>query len=123
MNTQIKEKNGVKIAVVNSGETLISDGQSALDWMMSVQYETGCSRIALNKEAIADDFFILSSGVAGEILQKFINYHIKFAVYGDFSKYTSKPLRDFIYESNQGTDIFFVPTEEDAAEKLGGVSL
>ncbi|MDF1495607.1 DUF4180 domain-containing protein [Caproiciproducens sp. CPB-2] len=123
MNTQIKEKNGVKIAVVNSGETLISDGQSALDWMMSVQYETGCSRIALNKEAIADDFFILSSGVAGEILQKFINYHIKFAVYGDFSKYTSKPLRDFIYESNQGRDIFFVPTEEDAAEKLGGVSL
>ncbi|MBE6831235.1 MAG: DUF4180 domain-containing protein [Ruminococcaceae bacterium] len=121
MNTQIKEKNGVKIAAVSSGETLISDGQSALDWMMSVQYETGCSRIALNKEAIADGFFILSSGVAGEILQKFINYHIKFAVYGDFSKYTSKPLRDFIYESNEGKDIFFVPTEEDAVEKLGGV--
>jgi len=42
------------------------------------------------------------------------NYYIKFAVYGDFSKYTGKPLRDFIYESNQGRDIFFVPTEEDA---------
>jgi hypothetical protein len=27
-------------------------------------------------------------------------------------------LKDFIYESNNGKDIFFLPNEEQAAEKL-----
>ena len=39
-------------------------------------------------------------------------------MYGDFTKYTSKPLKDFIYESNKGKDIFFVPTKEEAIIKL-----
>ena len=77
------------------------------DSIMSIKYETDCERIVLNKKAIAEEFFILSTGLAGEILQKFINYGIKFAVYGDFSRYTSKPLKDFIYESNHGKDVFF----------------
>ena len=62
--------------------------------------------------------FVLSTRIAGEILQKFINYQFKFAIVGDFSGYTSKPLKDFIYESNKGRDIFFVSSEEDAIEKL-----
>ena len=78
----------------------------------------GASRIALDKRAVCEDFFILSTGLAGEILQRFINYRFKFAVYGDYSRYTSKPLHDFIYESNQGNDFFFVATKEEAAEKL-----
>jgi len=40
------------------------------------------------------------------------------AVYGDFSHYTSKPLHDFIYESNKGRDVFFVETEDEAIERL-----
>lgn len=106
------------IAVVNSNELIIKDIQSTMDFMMSIKYETECSKIVLNKEAITEDFFILSKGVAGEILQKFINYHMKFAVCGDFSKYTSKPLKDFIYESNKGKDIFFVPDADTAVKML-----
>lgn len=113
-------QNGRTVAVVNSREPLLLDVQSALDFLMSVRYETGCDAVALNKEAVCGEFFILSSGLAGEILQKFVNYQMKLAIYGDFSGYTSKPLRDFIYESNQGRDIFFVPTREDAVRKLTG---
>lgn len=36
----------------------------------------------------------------------------------DISFYTSKPLKDFIYESNQGKDVFFPATKEDAVERL-----
>ena len=108
------------IAIVNSEEIVIKDVQSAIDFMMTVKYETNCEKIALNKEAIVEDFFILSKGIAGEILQKFINYQVKFAIYGDYSKYTSKPLKDFMYESNHGKDIFFVENEEQAIEKLKG---
>ena len=72
----------------------------------------------MDKKSIIEDFFILSSGLAGEILQKFINYGGKIAIYGDFSKYTSKPLKDFIYESNKGRDVFFVTTKEEAIQKI-----
>lgn len=114
MNTNIVKN----IAIVNSNEIIIKDVQSAIDFIMSVKYETNCSKIALNKSAIIEDFFILSKGLAGEILQKFINYRIKFAIIGDYSKYTSKPLKDFIYESNNGKDIFFVTSEDEAIKML-----
>ena len=104
----------IHIAVVSSGDIIINDVQSALDLIMTVKCDTG----AINKSAVAEDFFILSSGLAGEILQKFINYHVKFAVYGDYSKYKSKPLHDFIYESNCGKDIFFAATKDDAIQRL-----
>lgn len=106
------------IAVVNSNELIIKDVQTAIDFIMSIKYETNCDKIALNKSAIVEDFFILSKGLAGEILQKFINYQTKFAIFGDYSKYTSKPLKDFIYESNNGKDIFFVENEDEAIKML-----
>ena len=118
MNIEILNKNGIDIAVISSDEAVIVDTQSALDLVMSVKYETGAERIALPKELVREEFFILSSGIAGEILQKFVNYHIKAAIYGDYSHYTSKPLKDFIYESNQGRDIFFTATKEEAIQKL-----
>ena len=106
------------IAIVNSNELIIKDVQSAIDFIMTIKYETNCNKIALNKSAVVEDFFILSKGLAGEILQKFINYQTKFAIYGDYSKYTSKPLKDFIYESNKGKDIFFVSNEDESIEML-----
>lgn len=118
MNIESMKTDNITIALVSGDETLICDPQSALDLAMTVRYETGADRIVLDKRTICDDFFILSTGVAGEILQKFINYHIKAAVYGDFSHYTSKPLKDFMYESNNGRDFFFVATREEAVQKL-----
>lgn len=119
MQTKVIKSNNTTIAVIESSETILADVQSALDLIMTVQYENNTNRIAINKEAIIEDFFILSSGLAGEVLQKFINYDVKFAIYGDFSKYTSKPLKDFIYECNHGKDIFFVDNADEAISRLG----
>lgn len=115
--TTIKEKK-IKIAVVSSKEVLITDVQSALDFMATVSFKAGCDRIILNKSAICEDFFNLRTGLAGEILQKFINYFMKLAIVGDFSMYSSKSLKDFIYECNNGKDIFFLSNEKQAVEKL-----
>lgn len=106
------------IAVVSEGENEICDEQSAMELALQVKYETGAERIALEKSVLCEDFFILSTGLAGAVLQKFINYRLKAAVYGDFSHYTSKPLKDFIYESNKGRDFFFTATCAEAIEKL-----
>lgn len=112
---------GRDIAFVSGGEGLIFDAQSALDLLMTVQYQTGCGKIILNKASICEEFFILSSGIAGEILQKFVTYRTRLAIVGDFSGYTSKPLRDFIYESNKGKHIAFAGTVGEAVEKLESV--
>jgi len=109
------------IVIIKSDELIIKDVQSAIDFIMNIKYKMNCNKIALNKSAIVEDFFILSKGLAGEILQKFINYQTKFAIYGDFSKYTSKPLKDFIYESNNGKDIFFVENEDEAIKMLDNI--
>ncbi len=118
MEIQLFTRNGQSVALVSGDGARIFDVQSALDLMASVRYEADCDRIALSKEAVAEDFFILRTRLAGDILQKFINYKMKIAIYGDYSNYTSKPLRDFIYESNAGRDVFFVATREEALDRL-----
>ncbi len=122
MNIEHLKEYGTDIAAVTSETVLITDVPSALDLAMSVKYETSATKLVLDKRIFCEDFFLLSTGIAGEILQKFINYHIKAAIYGDYSRYTSKPLKDFIYESNNGKDFFFVSTKEEAAEKLSGIA-
>ena len=42
------------VAIVNSDEIIIKDTQPAIDFIMSVKYETNCSKIAINKEAIIE---------------------------------------------------------------------
>lgn len=112
------EKNGSICAVINAEEPIITDIQSALDVLMSAKYEIGTKNIVIDKKLIAEELFILSSGLAGEILQKYVNYEGRIAIFGDFSQYTSKPLKDFIYESNKGKDVFFVATEDEAIDML-----
>ena len=118
MDKRMIQHNEVSIAVIHSDEAIISDAQSVLDLLMTIQYDDNCHRIVVNKEAFVDDFYHLSTGIAGEILQKISNYRKKLAIYGDFSTYKSKPLKDFIYESNRGNTVFFVNDEQTAIERL-----
>ena len=38
------------IAIVKSNNIIINDVQSAIDFVMTIKYETNCNKIALNKE-------------------------------------------------------------------------
>ncbi|OOQ93207.1 DUF4180 domain-containing protein [Bacillus cereus] len=118
MNIEKVEVDGGNIAVVRSNKILICDVQSALDLMATVHYEAGCDRIIINKSLLSESFFDLKTRLAGEILQKFINYRVKVTIIGDFSAYSSQSLKDFIYECNIGNNFFFLPTEQQAIEKL-----
>lgn len=106
------------VAIVTGAEKVIVDANSAMDLLMDAIYNWDCHRIAIDKRLVAEEFFILSSGLAGEILQKYVNYGGKIGIWGDYSRYTSKPLKDFIYESNKGNNVFFVETQEEAVSKL-----
>lgn len=115
MNIEVKNN----VAIVRETGVLITDGQSALDLIATVKYETGCEAMVLPKSALSEDFFRLPTGLAGEVLQKFINYHMRLAVVGDYSGDTSKNLKDFLYESNKGSSVLFLADEAEAVTRLG----
>lgn len=118
MRIETLKENRLEVALVTSDDILIKDVQSALDLIATVGYETGCNLMILNKTAIYEDFFDLSTKMAGDILQKFINYRMKIAILGDFSSYKSQSLKDFIYESNKGKNVFFLDNEKQAIERF-----
>ena len=115
----INIKENINVVKIEDERILIFDEQSALDVFMSLAYETGENRFIISKDNLIEDFFDLRTKIAGEVLQKIINYRMKLAIIGDFSKYKSKSLRDFIYECNSGRYIFFVENESEALKLLG----
>lgn len=118
MQTMKIETDNGNIAVVYSDVPVIVDGQSALDFAVNIGHEHGCSNIIVNKAAIIEDFFNLSTGVAGEVVQKFVNFGYHLAIVGDFTVYTSEALQAFIYESNRGKYLYFAADEDEAVNKL-----
>jgi len=65
-----------------------------------------------------ENFFVLSSGIAEDVLQKIVNCQFRIAIYGDYPCYKSKSLVDIIYERNKGRDVFFTENSEQTVEKL-----
>lgn len=111
--------NGISIAEIVSEDLIINEVQDGLDLMAECSYN-GNDAIIMYEAQIIPDFFDLKTGIAGEILQKFSNYDMRLAIIGDFTKYTSKSLRDFIYESNKTRRVNFVGSLQEATERLCG---
>ncbi len=117
MNIQEHYINEIKVAEVLSDEIIINNAEDALDLMANIYYQ-GFDKIIFHQKNITSDFFDLKNQMAGEILQKFSNYRIQLVVVGDFSGFTSKSLKDFIYESNNGKQVNFLSSTIDAINAL-----
>lgn len=118
MKHDIVMVDGKKIAVIKERDTVISNAQAFLEMVMNLQ----CDGLVLPKENLADHFFDLRTGLAGEIAQKAINYRVKLAIVGDVSGYTSKSLRAFIVESNRSATIRFCETVAEALNHIKNVT-
>jgi len=123
MATEWIEKNGIRVIHVTSTDSPIRERGDALDLMFGCGAGVDGARadLAVDESCFHPDFFRLKSGVAGEILQMFVNYRRRMAIIGDFSKFPSDNLRAFIAECNRGRHIFFVPGLEAAFECFGRV--
>ena len=113
MNLDISEYKGVTIAEISSNEIVIKSVDEALDLIGNSGY-LGADRIILQEKNLHPDFFDLKTKLAGEILQKFSNYNMRLAIVGDFGKFESKNLRDFIAESNKIGRVIFTANIEEA---------
>ena len=71
---------------------------------------SGAGIVAVPLARLGPDFLRLSSGVAGHILQKLVNYRYRIAVLGDVSGAVAAngPLADFVRESNRGQTVWFL---------------
>jgi hypothetical protein len=117
MRIETHNLNQTKIAEVISEEIIIAGIEDGIDLLGSLYYQ-GFEGIVIREKNITPYFFDLKSGIAGEILPKFSTYKVRLAIVGDFTKYTSKSLNDFIYESNKRQHISFVSTLDEAIKIL-----
>ena len=98
------EQKGTLISEAIGDGVFIAKTQDALDLMVMPKVSR---RIIVHKENVAPEFFDLSTGLAGETLQKFVNYGVRIAIVGDFTEVRSPSLRAFITESNRGYQVGF----------------
>ena len=106
--------NGQSIAELSAEGVMLSTAQQFLQMIM----DSSAEGIIVHQESIDEKFFDLRSGLAGEMLQKVVNYRLRLAIVGDFSVYESNSLKAFILESNRSNAIVFVKTIEDALIRL-----
>src|SRR5687767_2550850 len=86
------------------------DGERAATDVIGEAFSAGARVIAVPVERLGPDFLTLSTRIAGEVIQKFVNYGFQVAFVGDVSAEVaaSNALRDFVRESNRGRHVWFV---------------
>lgn len=100
LNAYVWDVAGPPLAVSRDASDLVGEA-----------FSVSAELVVVPVERLSPDFLRLSSGLAGEVLQKFVNYGLKIAILGDVSAAlaASGPLRDFVYESNRGRSVWFAP--------------
>ena len=117
MNIDLHQTGNKKIAEIQASGTVIHSTEDAMNLMGDLYYQ-GYDGLILHEEQITSAFFDLKTKMAGEILQKFSNYRFPLVLIGDFSKFPSQSLQDFIRESNKGRQVNFVRTLPEALQLL-----
>jgi hypothetical protein len=109
MTSEVREIAGQRVFVCAGEGPCLADYRALTD-LIGELYSAEARIVAIPLGRLGPDFLRLSSGVAGEILQKLVNYHRTPVIVGDVAAAAeaSLPLRDFIRESNRGKTVWFV---------------
>jgi hypothetical protein len=109
VNDTVQQRNGVPVLVCAADGPAVTGVQDALDIIGSAFSHADV--VALPAARLGDDFFELRTGLAGEIMQKFVNYQIRLAIVGDINERlaASSALCALVHESNRGRHVWFVP--------------
>lgn len=103
------------------GKKLKSE-QDALDLIGEATYY-GAELIIVPVERLDDDFIQLKTRIAGHFMQKFVTYRRRLVILGDISRYVeqSRALRDFVYETNRGDQVWFMANLQELDERLNSI--
>lgn len=119
MNT-ISELAGVRVLThAPDGVTLASEAD-ALD-LIGEAMGAEADVVVVPADRVADAFYTLGSGIAGQVVLKFAGYRVRLVVVGDLTERiaASESFRAFVYEINKGKDIWFLADQQELATRLG----
>lgn len=102
-----------RVAELTAEDVVISSSQDLLE-ILGAFWGQEVDALIVREHQVAPAFFDLSTGIAGDILQKCSNYNVRLALVGDYGRYPSESLQAFIRESNRGRIVRFVASVEDA---------
>lgn len=110
MNDNILDIANTRVLLLADKGPILSATQDANDFLGQA-WGSQADLMAIPTSRLSDDFFRLRTRLAGEVIQKFVNYRLRLALIGDISTWVgqSDALRDFVHESNQGAAVWFVP--------------
>lgn len=123
MSARLHELHGVRVLEAQADGGPVTGERDAVD-LIALGLEQDAAWVAVPAQRLGDEFFRLASRVAGEVIQKFVNYRMRLAVVGDVSAQVagSQALRDFVYESNRGTHVWFVADLADLEQRLAAAA-
>lgn len=84
--------NGARIWLCDADGPRLSSGRDATD-IIGDAYGVDVAVIALPASRLADEFYDLSTRLAGEFVQKFVNYGAALAIVGDISAHIAASTR------------------------------
>jgi hypothetical protein len=119
---ELLERHGVRVLSCAPDGAVVSNDREAVD-LIALALPHKARLLVLPVSRLHPDFFVLRTGVAGEIVQKFVTYRQPVAILGDISgRLAASPtLRAFVYEANRGKDIWFVTDESELDSRLRGI--
>lgn len=100
-----------------SSEVKLNTEQDALDLIVA-SIENDTSLLMLHEEVLSEDFFNLSTRVAGAILQKLVNYNVTTAAVISDEAVSGGRFREMALESNKGSHFRIFSTREEAESWL-----
>lgn len=117
VNYAVIQKNNKKYIECSSKDTPISTEQHALD-LITACMENYTNLVMLHTEALADNFFKLRTGLAGSVLQKLTNYHVKVVVVINDNQKIKGRFKDLLTESNKGNSFRVFSSKAEAESWL-----
>ncbi|GAA0800429.1 DUF4180 domain-containing protein [Spirilliplanes yamanashiensis] len=105
---EVTRRHGVDVLVCAADGPPVAHPQDALD-LIGAAYGRA-DAVAVPAARFDPRFFELRSGLAGEVMQKFVNYRIRLVIVGDIDARlaASDALRALVAESNRGDQVWFV---------------
>ncbi len=117
MNYKIIDLNDKKYIELFSATTPLSTENDALD-LLSLCWEHEACALMIHYEALSEDFFKLKTKVAGNIIQKFINYNLKSVAVIPDEIIQKGRFREMALEVNKGNHFRMYGNKEEAEEWL-----
>jgi hypothetical protein len=119
MADTIETRNGIRILNCDPNGPVIRTERDAVD-LIGAALSERCPMVVLPVERLGDDFFKLKTRILGEVIQKFVNYERRLAILGDIERHlaASQALRDFVYETNRGHQVWFVADRAQLESRL-----